>query len=98
MTPGLRPFKSTVILKAQESHNQKYSAQRWRTPFSPLRQSRRSSRKRDSGMSFRQRLETVTHVIDLLSFLRDRSRYRLHGPPESLRRETFGGAHLVQEI
>ena len=46
---------------------------------------------------FRQRVKTVTHVIELLNFVQDRA--RMHGVrcfPESLRRGNFRWADLVQ--
>ena len=48
-------------------------------------------------MLFRQRIKTVTHVIELLDFMQDRSRlHGVHSFPESLRREEFRWADLVQ--
>jgi hypothetical protein len=48
-------------------------------------------------MLFRQRVKTVTHVVELLNFVQDCT--RMHGVrcfPESLRRENFRWADLVQ--
>ena len=48
-------------------------------------------------MLFRQRVKPVTHVVQLLSFVQDRT--RMHGVRsflESLRRESFRWADLVQ--
>ena len=49
-------------------------------------------------MLFRQRVKTVTHVVELLNFVQDRT--RMHGVrrfPENLRGEHFRWADLVQE-
>ena len=43
-------------------------------------------------MLFRQRVQTITHVVELLNFAQNRS--RRHGArsfPESLRKENFSG-------
>jgi len=49
-------------------------------------------------MSVRQRVKTVTHVVELANFVQDRTRmHGVHSFPESLRRENFRWADLVQE-
>jgi hypothetical protein len=48
-------------------------------------------------MLLRQRIKTVTYVVELLNFVQDRT--RMHGArgfPENLRRENFRWANLVQ--
>jgi hypothetical protein len=48
-------------------------------------------------MLFRQRVKTVTHVIELLNFVQDRTRMHVvHGFLKSLRKENFRWADLVQ--
>jgi hypothetical protein len=45
----------------------------------------------------RQRVKTVTHVVELPNFVQDRIRmHGVHGFPESLRRKNFRWADLVQ--
>jgi len=45
----------------------------------------------------RQRVKTVTHVVELPNFVQDRIRmHGVHGFPENLRRENFRWADLVQ--
>jgi hypothetical protein len=49
------------------------------------------------GMLLRQRVRTVTHVVELLNFVQDR--IRIHGSrsfPQNLRRENVRWADLVQ--
>jgi hypothetical protein len=49
-------------------------------------------------MLVRQRVETLTHVVELLSFMQDRTRrHRIRGFPENLRSENFRRADLVQD-
>jgi hypothetical protein len=44
----------------------------------------------------RQRVKTVTHVVELPNFVQDRIRmHGVHGFPENLRRENFRWADLV---
>jgi hypothetical protein len=45
----------------------------------------------------RQRVKTVTHVVELLNFVQNRTRmHGVRGFPENLRRENFRWADLVQ--
>jgi hypothetical protein len=45
----------------------------------------------------RQRVKTVTHIVELLNFVQDRIRmHGVRGFLESLRRENFRWADLVQ--
>jgi hypothetical protein len=49
-------------------------------------------------MLFRQRVKTVTHLVELLNFVQDRIRmHGVRGFLENLRRENFRWADLVQE-
>jgi hypothetical protein len=75
----------------------------WERPFlqqGGITHASRNGEKRfgDNGMLLRQRIKTVTHVVELLNFMQD-SQWDswAHSFPESLRSEHFRWADLVQE-
>ena len=49
-------------------------------------------------MLLRQKVKTVTHIVELLNFVQDRTvMHGVRGFPESVRRENFRWADLAQE-